>query len=459
MPGWDTETYPNEIAYRVKDPARFDRVRSIDVAGAKGVRMLYGRIKGSEDWEVQALRFNKDDWTLKEAKAWLGDHKTLVDKKNTNVKVNMAKWEDHGDHVSFPCSFAASGVMNEGLRTIDETRKMVPFCNSMRVIIGHPPLNATGQMAALDLRDSAFPVVGWTSNAREDPFGDEVRIVGDLNIYKVDRRGVDRTDLIDGIKHEMVKDVSIGYFFDLVPAVGVHKGMNYNHEERDINPYHLAILIEEEPACPGPICGIGVASQYQSHGGHNMTDDEGTPPAGGNDTRVKKTRDQDISVGDMSLCSLAGANANVKDLIAERDGLKKEVADLKTKVNELQEAKKKGDEAQAELDRQKVEKKKTDLEKLKEAYGEEAFGEIFGEKPEEAGEDLIASHLKVVDKLSANETASETSGAEQTAQASAKAHKILKVPAGTNESEGDGFLPSLYTVPQPVGRQRKVETQ
>lgn len=395
MPGWDTKTYPKEIAY-------------------------------------------------------------------ARIKVNMAKWTDNGDFITFPCSFAASGVMNEGLRTMDETRKMVPFCNGMRVIIGHPPLNATGQMAALDLRDSKFPVVGWTSNAREDPFEDEVRVVGDLNIYKVDRRGVDRIDLIEGIKKGEIKDVSIGYFFDPMPAAGVHKGMNYNHEERDINPYHLAILIDEEPACAGPVCGIGVASKNNGHGGKLMTDDnESTPPAGGKDnTRVVKTREQDISVGDMSLCSLSGVNSHVKDLVAERDGLKKEIADLKTKVNELEGAKKKGDEALAELDRQKVEKKKQDLERLKEAYGEESFADIFGEKPEETSEDLIASHLKVVEKLSTDETVTGPSGTEQTAQgASAKAHKILRVPAGTNEDESDGFLPSLYTEPQPVGRQRTRETQ
>jgi hypothetical protein len=68
MPGLDD--YPSEWAYRVKDPDRFDRIRSKAVTS--GVRILLGRVKGTDRWEIQAYRFSRERFkTREQVRQWL----------------------------------------------------------------------------------------------------------------------------------------------------------------------------------------------------------------------------------------------------------------------------------------------------------------------------------------------------------------------------------------------------
>jgi len=86
LPGIDE--YPNEWAYRVKDPDRFDRIRSKDVT--QGVRILIGRVKGTDRWDIQAYRFSKERFKTKEqVRKWLEENvkaelRTLLDWKAWN---------------------------------------------------------------------------------------------------------------------------------------------------------------------------------------------------------------------------------------------------------------------------------------------------------------------------------------------------------------------------------------
>lgn len=70
--------YPNFHAARVADPNQFEtcRTKIID----SGVSMIICKKKASKDWEVQAYRFNKENFTVEEAKKWLEDHdvKTIL---------------------------------------------------------------------------------------------------------------------------------------------------------------------------------------------------------------------------------------------------------------------------------------------------------------------------------------------------------------------------------------------
>jgi len=71
MPGIDE--YPNEWAYRVSDPDRFERIRSKDLT--EGVRILVGKVKGADRWEIQAYRFSKERFKTKEqVRNWLEKH-------------------------------------------------------------------------------------------------------------------------------------------------------------------------------------------------------------------------------------------------------------------------------------------------------------------------------------------------------------------------------------------------
>ena len=62
--------YPNEHAARLKDPAGFDRFRRVNDAGGAGVDFIYG-IQGSEPAEIQAIRFDAEQFTPAEARQWL----------------------------------------------------------------------------------------------------------------------------------------------------------------------------------------------------------------------------------------------------------------------------------------------------------------------------------------------------------------------------------------------------
>lgn len=68
--------FPNYHAARVKSPSLFLRVRVMQTT-KEGVMIYGGPLKSDPrgSTKTQAIRFPKDKYTVKEAKAWLKDHK------------------------------------------------------------------------------------------------------------------------------------------------------------------------------------------------------------------------------------------------------------------------------------------------------------------------------------------------------------------------------------------------
>jgi hypothetical protein len=64
--------YPNEHAARIKEPGQFDSFRRKNNEFGDGIHVIYG-IKDEES-EVQSIRFNKNKFTVVEAKKWLKDN-------------------------------------------------------------------------------------------------------------------------------------------------------------------------------------------------------------------------------------------------------------------------------------------------------------------------------------------------------------------------------------------------
>jgi len=353
-------------------------------------------------------------------------------KKGSNGKV---EYEDHGDYVTFKeVKIAAEGVMNRGLRTKEETLKMLPYCNGLPVIMDHPALE-TAAMAVLDLKDPDHPAIGATSNVKGNELDGILRAETDLEIQKKDRLGNDLMPTIEAIANGDLRNLSIGYFCEMVAATGNAYGEDYDHEEVDIRPAHLAILTVEEPACGAPVCGIGIASKSQSSivGGTEMAGNASAPPGeGGQETPlVVKTNKELISASDMSICSLAGVNASVKALIDERDALKAKVNEEAEKTKALEEDKKKGDEALAELEAIKKKEREEKEKAVKEGYSDEAFEKLF---PEDAitkiGEDELSRHMVIVEAL---KVPAETAPASDTSSKKVnEADPILKGAGGQN---------------------------
>jgi len=63
--------YPNEHSARLKDPGQFDSFARKNNETGEGIDFIFGIKNGKS--EIQAIRFNKKKFTVKEAKAWLKD--------------------------------------------------------------------------------------------------------------------------------------------------------------------------------------------------------------------------------------------------------------------------------------------------------------------------------------------------------------------------------------------------
>ena len=66
--------YLNEHACRLHDPKKYDRIRRENNKFGEGIHAIWG-IKEGEPVELQAIRFDKDKFTVEEAKKWCSDHK------------------------------------------------------------------------------------------------------------------------------------------------------------------------------------------------------------------------------------------------------------------------------------------------------------------------------------------------------------------------------------------------
>ena len=68
--------YPNEHAARINDPAKYDEFRRENDAGGAGVDFIYGIFTENEERksELQAIRFDKDQYTMEQARAWLDEN-------------------------------------------------------------------------------------------------------------------------------------------------------------------------------------------------------------------------------------------------------------------------------------------------------------------------------------------------------------------------------------------------
>lgn len=65
--------YQGEHSCRVNDPDKYDEKRRENDYFEKGIHVIWGYNEG-ESTEIQAIRFDSDKFTVKQAKDWLKDH-------------------------------------------------------------------------------------------------------------------------------------------------------------------------------------------------------------------------------------------------------------------------------------------------------------------------------------------------------------------------------------------------
>ncbi len=66
--------FANEHAARIKKPSLYKRLRRENDKGGDGIDFIWGVRKDNDKVEVQAIRFDKNKFTPKEAKEWLKEH-------------------------------------------------------------------------------------------------------------------------------------------------------------------------------------------------------------------------------------------------------------------------------------------------------------------------------------------------------------------------------------------------
>lgn len=97
----DSKPFSNEHSARIVDPSKFkqDSFKRINIT--TGIDAIIGRLKGETTTTTQAYRFDKDKFTVAEAKKWLRDHditfirfEPAEPKDMKNYKSNEAKVKD-----------------------------------------------------------------------------------------------------------------------------------------------------------------------------------------------------------------------------------------------------------------------------------------------------------------------------------------------------------------------------
>lgn len=68
----ESRPYPNEHAARLKDPSQYDSFARKNNEGGDGIDFIYGIKDGVS--EIQAIRFDKNKYSVDDAKKWLSEH-------------------------------------------------------------------------------------------------------------------------------------------------------------------------------------------------------------------------------------------------------------------------------------------------------------------------------------------------------------------------------------------------
>jgi len=181
MPWEETE---NEIRHRVKEPGLFqdDSFASIDIE--KGVRFVIGRLKGEKTTTVQAVRFDKETFTLAQAKKWVEDHKDRFEQYEENqmkkgelidfFETQIAKENiDVEKRIIRNVLILQEKSANNRIYPRDVLEKAIPLYEGARAFINH---TKPGLSADRDIRDT----IGKLTN----PHYADGKIRADLQLLK-----------------------------------------------------------------------------------------------------------------------------------------------------------------------------------------------------------------------------------------------------------------------------------
>lgn len=97
--------FPNEHACRLHKPGRYDRFRRANGErehDGKKYDVIFGKVKGTNDWEDQAYRYPKKTWTATQARSHCKSHKGILfepasDSRDAGTGICVARRQDRED--------------------------------------------------------------------------------------------------------------------------------------------------------------------------------------------------------------------------------------------------------------------------------------------------------------------------------------------------------------------------
>jgi HK97 family phage major capsid protein/HK97 family phage prohead protease len=244
----EARPYPNEHAARMTDPDQYDELRRENNAGGEGVDFIYG-IKEGES-EIQAVRFDAQQFTPDEARQWLAD----------NEMDPIMFEEATGEERTMP---GIGRHQRAELTTFDEVEDRTyefPFSSEFPVAryFGNEILSHDVKAADLSRLNDGAPLL---FNHNPD------RVIGVVERAYIDgkkRRGYARVrfsrnpfaqEVLSDVKDGVLRNVSFGYSIDKMEERG-----SGDFVATAWSPYEVSVV--SVPADPG--VGIGRALEAES---------------------------------------------------------------------------------------------------------------------------------------------------------------------------------------------------
>ena len=267
-------------------PGKYDRMRTIVISAGRGIKAVYGRIKGTQNWEVQSFIFDlAKGWTMDKAKAWF---KTRSDRDSVAVNIRDTSFDKSTvvvseNWTSVPVTLTKEGVMNGRYKPASAIQALdgAPLV-AIPVIFDHPV-----EKGDPEIHDPEN-IIGITNDLHVGESNGVPALKGTMHLMNIPETKAHRDALAGGQPQE----VSIGYFRELEEGSGQWNGTDYDSVESKVVPFHLGLMKELRAACSiEDGCGAGVSCTNSQEGESAMADDQ-----------------EPIPVADLSLDALVGQN-------------------------------------------------------------------------------------------------------------------------------------------------------
>ena len=308
--------YENEHSFRVNDPGKYKYFRRENDAFGDGISVIWG-ITEDKDVEIQAIRFDKEKWTIKEAKKWMENHKIKAIEIEPAIEQEI-KIFPVGEH-----------IINNKLRKFDDKffKKIIESFNSDS--LSKPYIDKNHEM-----KESFGDIVDLTQ--KEDGLYAKI---------KLNAKGIEL------IKNNEYKYISPCY------------GPRTDTEGKEYEYTLITVSLTNNPALEGTLPQL--QEQIQLEGERNMGKKELLEKilASGIVKLEDENADFDAKITDV-LGKLYEKLQEISEMALQIKTLQDEKSALTTKVEEQEKEIKKAIEEKEKLEKEKLEKEATERIKM-----------------------------------------------------------------------------------------------